>query len=270
MQKISHCLRYGSSSRVTALLRVLGLALVALLSAPARATADCPPLTSGSSFFEVLARHAPGPGPLTDAQILELVQKGVLMPLQVVPVSGPAPLTVEIRWWVYPVENPVRVEFDADGNGVPEWTQSGYEPGSKQRTYTYQREGQYLFTVRIHGRGGQMTVYTAPATVFTPAAFEAELQGRWSSMKAAFRRGDIPAALECIHSESRSRYRDAFTALGSRLVQDVDQIFTPLRFVKHGSGGATYEMLRTGAGITESFDVRFQADTDGIWRLRSF
>ncbi|MCI0372143.1 MAG: PKD domain-containing protein [candidate division NC10 bacterium] len=192
------------------------------------------------------------------------------MPLQVFPSSGPVPLTVEIRWWVYPIENPVRVEFDADGNGVPEWSQPGFESGPGQRGYTYRQEGQYQLTVRVHDRGGRVTVYTAPVTVSAPAAFEAELQGRWTSMKTALRRGDIPVALECIHSESRPRYRDVFMALANRLAQDVDQIFTNIQLAKQGPGGATYEMLRTEAGITKSFEVRFQVDADGVWRLRSF
>jgi hypothetical protein len=248
----------------------VGLALVGVINSPTRADANCPPYAPGNSFLEVLSRHASGPGPLTEAQVLELVQKGDLLPLLLYPSSGPAPLTVSVRWLVHPFENPVRVEFDADGDGLPEWIQSGYTPESGERNHTYQREGQFQFTVRIHGRGGQIQAYTVPVRVFTAATFEAELQGRWTSMKEALRRADIPAALECIHTESRSRYGRIFAALASPSALDVDRTLTTIRFVERRMGAAEYEMLRAEGGVTLSFSVRFQIDADGVWRLRLF
>lgn len=249
---------------------VVGAVLVILLGPANPATAACPPLTPGKSFMEVLIRNVPGPGPVTDGQIMELVQKGLLFPLEVSPPRGPAPLTVEIRWWAYPVENPLRVEFDVDGNGVPEWSQQGFQSESGQRGYTYRREGEYQFTASIHDRAGQVTVYTASVTVLTPAGFDAELQARWMTFKAALSKRDITAALECIHSESRSRYRDALTALFSQFPQEVDRILTTIRFVRHYRTQAIYESFRTDAAGTRSFEVRFQVDGDGVWRLRSF
>lgn len=260
----------SSSSKAVGWWFAVGLALVVLMSLPVSASGVCPPFVAGRSFFEELARHMPSPGQPTHAQLVELVKKGVINPLLVSPPSGPAALSVEIGWWVYPVEKPIRVEFDADGDGVPEWSESGLGPEYGQRTYTYQREGQYQFTVRIHDRGGQVTVYAAPLKVLSPSAFDADLQTRWTTMKAGLRRGDIPAALDCIHTESRSRYQKVFAALSNRLPQDVDQIFTTIRFVEHYKTEAIYEMLRIDAGMTKSFEVRFSVDADGIWRLRMF
>lgn len=87
-----------------------GLATVLLLSLPAHALAICLPVVPTSSFLESLARHTPSSRPLTDSEILALLEKGAvtLPPLQVAPLRGPAPLTVDVRWAVYPVDSPVR------------------------------------------------------------------------------------------------------------------------------------------------------------------
>lgn len=263
-------LQYMSHRRATELLLIVALVLLAHLSSPADAAADCPPFSAGTSFIEVITRHHRGPGPVTDAELMELMDKGLFSPLLVSPSSGPAPLTVDIRWWVFPVESPLRIEFDSDGDGVPEWSQPGFHAEAGQERHTYQQEGQYTFTVRVHARGGQVTTYTAPVKVLAPAAFDAELQGRWTTFKAALRKADIPVALECIHSKSRSRYRDGFTALSQDLSQNVDWILTRIRLVEHRGAEAIYEMLRADDGITLSYEVRFRIDEDGVWRLRSF
>lgn len=272
---------------------LVSLAMFVFLSLPARATASCPPYRPDRSLLDELAelgRRRPGAAPLTpeqQAQLKELAQlktpeqletwaqlevgaKGLRTPLLVYPPNGPAPLTVDIRWWDYPVQDPVRVEFDVDGDGVPEWSQSGFEPASGPRTHTYQQEGQYHFTVRVHDRSGQVTTYTIPISVLSLSAFDADLQARWATLKAALRKVDIPAALECIHTQSRSRYREAFKALSASLPQKTDQIFTTIHFVEHDRSEAFYKMVRTDAGIDKSFEVRFEVDVDGVWRLTMF
>ena len=232
-------IRRSNSSFKTEFLAIAALAAVALLILPLPATATCPPYTPGNL---------------------------VVPPLLVGPRSGPAPLTVGINWAVYPVENPVRVEFDVNSDGVPEWSQSGFEPGS----HTYEREGEYQFTVRVHDRSGQVTVYSTPVKVLSLPALKADLERRWASFKAALRRGDAAAALECTDSESRSRYRQVLTSLASKSPQEVDRILTTIQFVEIGPGGAQYEMLRERDGQTLSFAVWFRIDQDGIWRLRRF
>lgn len=221
-------------------------ALTLLLGLPPGAAATCPPLAPGSSELELLAGR---------------------VPLFVYPSTGPAPLTVEIRWWSYPIPNPVRVEFDPDGDGIPEWSQPQFQ--ASERNYIYQREGDYRFTVRVHDASGQVTTYSVPVKVLSPLAFDADLQSRWATLKANLRRGDIKAALECIHSRSRSRYQELFKALSGNL-QDVDRILTAIRLVEVRRGEAIYEMTRTEGGVARSFDVRIVIDGDGVWRVRSF
>ncbi len=222
------------------LLVVAAWAAVALLIFfPALATASCPPYMPGGT---------------------------VVSPLAVGPPSGPAPLTVDIKWFTYPVENPIRVEFDANGDGIPEWSQSGFEPGR----YIYEREGTYQLTVRVYDRSGQMSVYTRSVKVFSLAVLKADLEKLWDSFKTALGRGDVAAALECIHSDSRSRYQQGLQSLSRKSPQELNQILTTIHLIEFGPGGAQYEMLRQRNGQTLSFAVWFQVDEDGVWRLRRF
>jgi hypothetical protein len=105
--------------------------------------------------------------------------------------------------------------------------------------------------------------------VLSLAAFDTELQTRWNDLKNALRIGDTSEALECIHTRSRARYHESFSTL-SNLPQKVDQILTTIQFVSHRRGTAIYEAVRTDAGVTKSFDVRFAIDVDGVWRIEAF
>ncbi len=272
-------MRFKSGSALTATARrgrassglpgsavAVGLALGGLATSPTLALASCPPLASQSSLLRPPPGHGLPSGPVAPEQLPELMKKGGVSPVQAFPSSGPVPLPVEVRWLFYPVDDPTRVEFDADGDGVPESSASTY--GSTR--YTYQRAGQFQATMRVRDRQGRLTTYATQVTAMAPAAFDAELQSRWATLKAALRRGDIPAALECLHSGSRSRYQPAFAALARQAPREVDRILAGIRFVEHRDGEAIYEMRRVEVGEERAFDVRFMVDTDGVWRLRSF
>jgi len=233
------------------------------------AAATCPPYKTGSSPYEIIVRHAPRPGPPTPEQFTELIKKGIFPALLVMPSSGLAPLTVKIDWWGDPVENPARVEFDVDGDGQPEWSQPQFESAPEKQHYTYQREGRFQFTVRVYDSAGKMTTYSAQITVFSPAALDADLRARWSGLKAALRQGNVPAALECIHSEARGKYKPAFEAL-AKSGKPIDRTLTDIRLVETGPGGAEYEMLRDREGRVLSYPVWFLIDWDGVWRLNRF
>lgn len=273
----------------TGLLIILGLALIVFV---ANAHGACPRYTPDPALMEKLQRSSPlrpeqkeqletiarlkPPDRIGELALLEAFMKSLDTPfITGGPITGPVPLTVEIRWGRYPVPDPVKVEFDMDGDGIPEWTQPGYDPASGPRSeayrdsYTYQKEGEYQFAVRIYDRAGHVTILRSLVRVLSLAAFDAELQTRWNDLKDALRRGDTSAALECIHTRSRARYHEGFSTL-SNLPQKVDQILPAIQFVSYRRGAAIYEAVRTDAGATNSFDVRFAIDVDGAWRIEAF
>lgn len=249
----------------------VGIVLSAALCLPRLAFGTCPPFESQSSmakFQEALARHKPRSGRLSGTELVDLWKRGeiTLPPATIVPPSGPAPLTVRIVWWWLPVDNPAEVEFDADGDGIPEILDRQY--GAK-REYTYQQPGRFKAIVRVHDRRGAVVTQSMTVTVMPFSTFDADLQSRWATMKASLRRGDIVAALECIHSKARSEFREDFQAFFRRL-PDLAKDLTPIRFVRHDGNQAIYEMLSTEGGKTFSYQVLFETDEDGIWRVQGF
>jgi hypothetical protein len=266
--------------------------LAALSSSISHAGDACPPYKPDPSLLENLEsflRDRPGAIPLTaeqKRQIQDLAREksparlGEVAKLeafwrffrpQPLPSlsSGPAPLTVAIVWPSYPVASPVKIEFDANGDGEPEWVEETYQV-SAPRQYVYQRQGQYEFTVRIYDRAGQVLVYKSSVSVFTPADFDAELKARWRGLKEALRRGDISGALECMHTHSRDRYNEAFRAAVGTLSQKVDEILTDITAVRQIGGAAYYEAVRREGTLAKSFEVRFGIDVDGVWRVSGF
>jgi len=282
---------FGSACvTATGLLIVLGSVLI-LYGAPAYAA--CPPYTPDLSLverflrsttlspeqkqrIETIVRQKP-PDLTGELAQLELLMKMFETALTVsIPISGPSPLTVDLRWGRYPIPDPAKIEFDMDGDGMPEWTQPGYDAASGPRSdayrdrYTYQKEGEYQLSIRIYDRAGQVTTYRNPIRVVSLTTFDSEIQTRWTDFKDALRRGDIAAALECIHTHSRGQYHEAFSALAGTLPQTVDQVFPAIRLVSHDRSEAIYEAARTDAGLVKSFDVRFGIDVDGVWRISAF
>jgi hypothetical protein len=100
----------------------------------------------------------------------------------------------------------------------------------------------------------------------TVAAGDALLQAKWAALKDAIRVGDIPRALTQIAITSRPAYDETFGIIAAQLPQ-IDSILTDVALVNILDGEAFYEAVRTDAGTTKSFEVRFIVDAAGVWRI---
>ena len=228
--------------RVAALIGAVGIASPAL--------ATCPPYAATTS----LERPGPGAGQ---------------SPLIVTPPSGPAPLDVDIRWFDYRYPAIARFDFDF-GDGTVDASVPMEGEHYPRRRHHFASPGRYIVTVHLHpATGGRTTSLQEPVQVFAPDAFERELQARWSTLRAALRRRDLTAALDCFTVSSRARYEAAFRALFIDRATNVDDVLTPITLVRHERAHAIYEMARKDDSRTKSFDVRFAIDADGVWRLES-
>jgi hypothetical protein len=233
------------------------------------AHATCPPYTGDTgNWLERFAASRPaGAAPPSESEMQQWLRREKIPPIGVTPPSGPAPLSVRARWLFFPVEDPVKIEYDM-GDGRQR-ALAGYEPG--QIEHTYDRPGRYDFTVSIHERGGAVQRYSSPIEVLSPAAFEAELQSRWGTLKTRLDRGDVTGALDCIHSTRRAEYARVFDEIFVNNRTRVDDVLTSITQVNVSSGIAIYQMVRaTPPHGRLSYDVRFVIDGDGVWRLRSF
>jgi hypothetical protein len=230
------------------------LAVGALAVAPTAATASCPPYSGAASPMEQLAAAKGRP----DASI---------PPLTVTPSTGPAPLTVDVRWLYWPVNDPVKVEVDLDGDGRADVSQAQY-PASLEHTYA--RPGRYDVTAWIHERSGRVERVSVAVDVMVAQAFESDLLARWDTFKARLRAADVPGALECLHSGSRRRYEASLQSLFAGRQTSVDDVFTTLTLVRIWRGTAEFSMERQTSGRAMSYAVRFVIDGDGVWRINAF
>jgi hypothetical protein len=180
----------------------------------------------------------------------------------------PVPYEVEIRASRYPVRDLIKAEFDAEGDGRPEWVQEGPSIG-ESKSYTYDREGEYQSTLRLYDSRGQVYVSGSRLRVVSQYRFDVELQEVWNDFKESLRRNDLAAALECIHTQSRARYKKTLEAIPG-LAGKVDEILADINQAGPKAGVGVYEMLRVKDGVTYSYQVRFGADFDAVWRIRSF
>jgi hypothetical protein len=178
------------------------------------------------------------------------------------PTAGVSPLTVSWRIQNNTGRNLVQFEFDNTGSG----TFGPATPTFDGTTTTY--TGQGLLLPVLRATDDQGIQYRATAVVNLGGV--PSLVAKWQGLKDALRRGDLPAALSGIHTESRARYDAIFRQLTPAQLANIDQYMTNIQPVEIGPHGAEYEMLRTRGAQVLSFPVWFQADEDGIWRLRMF
>lgn len=119
-------IRYSVSRR-----HVAALIFSFILAAPIILQAACPPFTKPQEMLllEQLAKYKPKDRPLTDTELLKLVKSGdiKLLPLQVLPASGPAPLTINVAWYFLSGDSPFQFEIDLDGNGLFKPVDAGFD-----------------------------------------------------------------------------------------------------------------------------------------------
>jgi hypothetical protein len=247
-------------SRV-AKLGVLQITCMAGLGAVAPAAhASCPPFDFDRTAWAVMAVRG-GPSPADR----EAIMKGGIIPGVPVgawPPRGPAPLRVGISW-VVPPEDPQAIEFDADGDGKPEIVDTRIESFG----HTYDRPGRYAATIRVRDQQGVVTSYPTPVEVVEPKVFEAELQARWTVFKAALKRGDLDAALECMYFHLRDRVK---LSLEELLRKEVEGRYPAIRLVRAEFMMAEFATIRPAPGQSTPTEVLFVMDMDGVWRLARF
>ena len=256
---------------------VVAIVLPFILGMPAvLLQAACPPLVRPpeTSLIEQLARHTPKHRPLTETELLKLLKNGdIKMPLlQVAPLSGPLPLTINVGLSFLSGDRPAEIEIDLEGNGtfIPVDTRFDPHSGIQERklSHTYEQEGTFPVTLRVRDNNGAVTTHSKQVVVLSEAAFEAGLQELWVDYKASLRKNDITSALECMHSSVRDEYRRILPEV-LKSGTPINHILTDIRFKHLSLLRAEFEMVRPGARGDFSYLVVFELDVDGVWRLRS-
>jgi hypothetical protein len=162
---------------------------------------------------------------------------------------------------------PTRVELDVDGDGVIDF--SG--PTLEGQTFTYPTAGLYFPVVRVIDSQGAVSTARAVVQALDRADLETLLQPKWTALRDALGRGDVPAAVALFAATSRDAYREQLTALaGAGALPQVAADLGPITAVRVLDRAAEYELRAVQQGVAYSFYVLFVVDTDGVWRLRVF
>ena len=221
------------------------------------------PLGPSTNRLQIIASTAAGIVVSQEVPIVVMEAPESPFLLLTSPQAGVAPLTVSFSLLGAP--DSATIQVDSGRNGTIDFIGQRLT----EEPFTYAQPGLYLPVVSITDSQGQRTAIPGVIQVLDRTALDALLQAKWTSMKSALRRGDIAQAVTQISERSRSRYQQAFAALIADLPA-IDAILTDVRFVRTRGPDAIFEMSRTDAGILKSFEVRFQVDADGLWRVRSF
>ena len=181
------------------------------------------------------------------------------------PGTGGVPLTTSFSLIGGPV--PARIELDFDGDGRTDFD----GPALDGQTFTYAAPGLFYPRVRVVDDQGVAVTATGLVQVLDPAALEVLLQARWSGLRDALSRADVPAAVALFADASRDAYRDQLTSLaGVGALPQVAAALGTISPVKVLDRAAEYELKAVQRGTLYSFHVLFVIDTDGVWRLRVF
>jgi hypothetical protein len=221
------------------------------------------PVTPPSVTLTAVARTEAG-GTATYAVTVTVADVGEnALALRAHPGTGGVPLTTSFSLLGGPV--PARIELDFDGDGQTDFD----GPTLDGRTFTYSTPGMFFPKVRVVDAQGAVFTATGLVQVLDPAALETLLQARWSGLRDALSRGDVPGAVALFADASRDAYRDQLTALAAagalpQVAADLGAL-TPVRVLDRAS---EYELKAVQRGTLYSFHVLFVIDTDGIWRLR--
>ena len=190
---------------------------------------------------------------------------GSALEIRATPETGGAPLTTSFSLQGGLV--PARVELDFDGDGRMDFD----GPTLEGQRFTYPAPGLFFPRVRVVDAQGAVFTATTLVDVLDPAALDLLLQARWTALREALGRADVPAAVSQFAEASQDAYRDQLTALAGagalpQIAADLGAI-TPVRVLDRA---AEYELRAVQRGTAYSFHVLFVLDTDGIWRLRVF
>ena len=221
------------------------------------------PVAPPSVTLTAVARTEAG-GTATHAVTVTVADVGEnALALRAHPGTGGVPLTTSFSLLGGPV--PARIELDVDGDGQTDFD----GPTLDGRTFTYSTPGMFFPRVRIVDAQGAVFTATGLVQVLDLATLETLLQARWSALRDALNRGDVPGAVALFADASRDAYQDQLTALaGAGALPQVAADLGAITAVRVLDRAAEYELKAVQRGTLYSFHVLFVIDTDGIWRLR--
>jgi PKD repeat protein len=163
------------------------------------------------------------------------------------------------------IDAPASYSWDFNGDGTGELLCSA-SPAASGRFTT---PGIYLPTVTVTDSSGKTYKDTSIINVMNKDDMDGIFKMIWKGMKNSLSNQDITRAMTYFTDSSKNSFTSQFAAVGSALSTAVANIGDVNR-VKIEEDFSEYEFKTQRNGDTYSFQVIFNRDTDGMWRIFSF
>ena len=151
------------------------------------------------------------------------------------------------------------------GPAAVEWIQSGVDGGIVRITVP----GIYTFTGTVTGVDNFSYQDSVTVVAYDPIYIDSLLRAKWNGMTGSLSIEDAPSALLYIHPEMRQTYQTIFSNLTGQLGPIVSTQST-FNIVRMQDAVAEYKLTTLESGRIYSYEVIFQKDSTGIWRIQDF
>ena len=223
------------------------------------------PLNAGQNTITVIATDVNGATATKSITVNAVIAENFIQ-LSAYPDSGTAPLEVTLRInGTFSITDSV---ITVTGPGAVEQLES--ETPEEYR-YRIPTAGLYTFIATVTGPGGISYTDSMSINVSSVEHIDTILRARWDGFKNAMNNHDIDSAMLNFSSDSQEIYREIYTALKPILSDVVNELNSAtINFISSDDYTAIYEILVTRNGKTYSFQLQFEKDASGIWKIFKF
>jgi hypothetical protein len=182
------------------------------------------------------------------------------------PATGESPLAV--RFMVGDIyKSQSRYELDYEGDGTVDLVADSPTTLEVGLNHTYQQNGLYFPTLTVTASTGSKSMWT----VLVSVSKIPDLKAKWDEMRTALAAGQIESAVKYFTTGNRDSYQRAFSAIAETgRLAEVAAGMADLVIVRTEGDNAEGDLQIIKNGKTYSHHVKFEKDTDGIWRIRAF
>ena len=224
-----------------------------------RFAANDVPLTLGINVITASTKHTAG---YTSASSVTI---GTMEPTRYTQLNadvttGLAPMETALTFGgtIYPAATDIQCNGPGQAE-VLEWNVDQYH----MRMTT---EGIYRCSATVIGYDGFTYEDSIYIVALNATATDSMLRERWVAMRTRMSQEDATGALEYIHPANKEKYRTIFTALPGQLALIASED-TGLDFVSFRNNSAEYTLRRVENGENFSYEVLFERDDAGLWKI---
>jgi hypothetical protein len=161
--------------------------------------------------------------------------------------------------------NPVSsYSWDFNGDGAPEIT------GTESRIVAqYQYPGLYFPRVTVSDTQGNVYTEMTVVNILSREEMDALLRSKWEGMRSRLSIGNIEGALVFFNEPRKEAYRKLLNALAPWLSAIVQEMMD-IQLIEYVDNAIIYDLRTFRKGEEYSFQLLFEKNNNGIWRITSF